>query len=105
LALWLLRIRHRRTEPHCPWQNGRVERFFGTPKAKLDGWSVDGGGQLALALADFCTWYNFVRPHQHLGGRTPAEAWSGIDPFAAAPRTASYFSAWDGILTGYYMRS
>ena len=33
---WALGIRHQRTEPHCPWQNGRVERFFGTLKASLD---------------------------------------------------------------------
>lgn len=78
--------------------------FFGTLKGKLDRWAVEGGEQLAFALADFRTWYNFVRPHQHLGARTPAEAWAGIDPYAVAPRAASYFSAWDGMLTGYYIR-
>jgi len=31
-ALLLLGIRHQRTDLHCPWQNGRVERFFGTLK-------------------------------------------------------------------------
>lgn len=46
-ALWVLGIRRQRTEPHRPWQNGRVERFVGTRQ-------------------------NHVRPHQHLGGRTPA---------------------------------
>ena len=104
LALWTLGIAHQRTEPHCPWQNGRVERFFGTLKEKLDRWQVDGCDQLALALGDFRVWYNHVRPHQHLGGRTPAEAWAGIDPYAAAPKSASYFSAWDGMLTGFYLR-
>jgi len=44
-----------------------------------------------------------VRPHQHLGGRTPAEAGVGIDPYAAAPKSIRYFSAWDGLLTGFYM--
>ncbi|MBE0617730.1 MAG: transposase family protein [Proteobacteria bacterium] len=104
LALWTLGIRHQRTDPHCPWQNGRVERFFGTLKEKLDCWQADGLDQLVLALGDFRDWYNHVRPHQHLGGRTPAEAWAGIDPYAAAPKSASYFSAWDGMLTGYYLR-
>ena len=103
-VLALLGIRHQRTEPHCPWQNGRVERFFGTLKGKLNGWAVDGLGQLELALGEFRAWYNHVRPHQHLGGRTPAEAWAGIDPYTAAPKAASYFSAWDGLLTGFYMR-
>lgn len=69
-----------------PWQNGRVERFFGTLKAKLNLWGVDSGEQLDLALGDFRDWYNHVRPHQHLGGRTPAEAWLRIDPYATAPK-------------------
>jgi len=29
-GLWCLRIRHQRTEIACPWQNGRIKRFFGT---------------------------------------------------------------------------
>jgi transposase InsO family protein len=103
-ALWLLGIRHQRTELHCPWQNGRVERFFGTLKEKLDCWQIDSLEQLTLALGDFRAWYNHVRPHQHLGGRTPAEAWARIDPYAAALKSASYFSARDGMLTGIRLR-
>jgi putative transposase len=103
-ALAILGIRHQRTELHCPWMNGRVERFFGTLKQKLDGWAVDGREQLDLALGDFRTWYNHVRPHQHLGGRTPFEAWQAIDPRAEPPREARYFSAWDGMLTDYWLR-
>jgi len=45
-----------------------------------------------------------VRPHQNLGGLTPAEAWSGIDPYAAAPKQAIWFEGWGGMLTGYYLR-
>jgi len=103
-VLWTLGIRHQRNEPHCPWQNGRVERFFGTLKERLDRWQVGGHDQLALALGDFRAWYNHVRPHQHLGGRTPAESWAGIDPLAATPTSVSYFSTWDGMLTGFYLR-
>jgi transposase InsO family protein len=103
-VLAMLGIRHQRTELHCPWQNGRVERFFGTLKEKLDFWAVDSREQLAHALIGFRAWYNHVRPHQHLGGRTPMEAWSGIDPYATAPRSIRHFSAWDGLLTGFYMR-
>lgn len=103
-VLFVLGIRHQRSEPHCPWQNGRVERFFGTLKGKLDRWAVASAEELTLALGDFRVWYNHVRPHQHLGGRTPAEAWCGIDPFGQTPRAARYFSAWDGMLTGVYLR-
>ena len=72
-TLALLGIRHQRIEPHCPWQNGRVERFFGTLKAKLDRWAVEGIEQLEPALDDFLDWYNHVRPHQHLGGQRPLD--------------------------------
>jgi len=104
VVLAILGIRHQRTDPHCPWQNGRIERFFGTLKQKLDCWSVDSVGQLDLALGDFRAWYNHVRPHQHLAGRTPFEAWRAIDPYAKPPKETRYFSAWDGMLTGFYMR-
>lgn len=103
-VLAVLGIRHQRTELHCPWMNGRVERFFGTVKGKLDRWSVDGADQLVLALGDFRTWYNHVRPHQHLDARTPFEAWRRIDPFREPPRAARFFTAWDGMLTGYWLR-
>ena len=43
-------------------------------------------------------WYNHVRPHQGLAGLSPAEAWNGDE----TPRTPyRFFSAWNGILTGY----
>ena len=81
LALLLLGIRHQRTDPGCPWQNGRVERFFGTLKARLDQLAVDSFEALNGALAEFRFFYNHVRPHQNLAGLTPAEAWAGAAPF------------------------
>ncbi len=42
LGLKKLGIRHQRTDPGCPWQNGRIERLFGTLKEKLDQWIVHG---------------------------------------------------------------
>ncbi len=76
-GLWLLGIRHQTTDLHCPWQNGRIERFFGTLKSKLDRWQVESLEQLTAALVPFRFWYNHVRPHQNLQGRTPAEVWAG----------------------------
>ena len=99
-----LGIRHQLTELHCPWQNGRVERFFGTLKEKLDRWTVASFAELQAALEDFGDWYNHVRPHQYLQARTPAEAWLRIDPWRDPIEQASYFSAWDGRLTGFYLR-
>lgn len=103
-ALWLLSIEHQRIDLACPWQNGRIERFFGTLKHKLNRWSVENREQLEESLRLFRAWYNHVRPHQHLQGRTPAEVWTGIDTDSWPPKGAIWFDAWDGLLTGYYIR-
>jgi transposase InsO family protein len=99
-ALWLLGIRHRRSMLHCPWQNGRIERFFGTFKAYADR-VVFNAKRLQAALDEFAFWYNSVRPHRHLGGRTPEEAWNNIEPYEQAPKICRKFSAWHGMLRGY----
>lgn len=103
LALRLLGIRHQTTELHCPWQNGRIERFFGTLKDKLDRWAVADAAALRASLVIFRAWYNHVRPHQHLQGLTPAEAWEGVD-LRRPPRRRLWFDAWDGLLQGEYLQ-
>jgi transposase InsO family protein len=105
LALHLLGIRHQRTEPGCPWQNGRVERFFRTLKEQLDRLGVQSVAALNTALGEFRFYYNYVRPHQHLAGRTPAEAWSGLNPYLVSVKNEYWFEAWDGLLQGYYLRT
>ncbi len=104
LGLKKLGIRHQLTDPGCPWQNGRIERLFGTLKDKLDNWIVTGIEQLNADLATFSHWYNHIRPHQNLDGRTPAEVWSGISPYAKPPKQEQWFEAWDGLLAGYCLR-
>ncbi len=104
LALATLGIRHQRTAPGCPWQNGRVERFFGTLKRSHDDLAVDSLDALNFALVEFRFYYNYVRPHQNLNGKTPAEAWAGVDPHAQRVKTEYWFEAWEGLLVGYYWR-
>lgn len=104
LALAALGIRHQRTDPGCPWQNGRIERFFGTLKNRLDQLAVASLEALTEALAEFRFFYNHVRPHQNLDGATPAEAWTAIDPYKAQVKGEHWFEAWDGLLQGYYLR-
>ena len=82
-GLWILGIRHQRTEPGCPWQNGRVERFIGTVKRALAAEPLADERDFTKALRDIRAWYNHDRPHDYLQGRTPAEVWAGIDVFAA----------------------
>lgn len=103
-ALLLLGIRHQRTDPGCPWQNGRIERFFGTLKQELDRLAVDSLEGLSGALGEFRFFYNHVRSHQNLAGRTPAEAWADVNPFGAEHKDEYWFEGWDGLLTGYYLR-
>lgn len=98
-ALGLLGVRLQTIDLHCPWQNGRIERFFGTLKQKLDAISVADGNELAFKLNAFRAWYNHARPHQHLLGRTPAEAWAGRGKSLGTPEQ---FSAWEGRLTGWF---
>jgi transposase InsO family protein len=98
-ALLFLGIRHQRTAPFAPWQNGRLERLFATFKSRILPWLEENGipDQLDPDLALFRAWYNHARPHQHLDGLTPALAWAGKAP-AGRPR---YLSEWNGLLTGF----
>ena len=99
-----LDIRHRLSKPGHPWQNGRVERLFLTLKEKLNRLVVSNFEALDQALVVFRGWYNEIRPHDHLGGATPLEAWRGIDPYKLTPKAVELFTAWGGLLTGYYLR-
>jgi putative transposase len=89
-----------------PWQNGRIERFFGTLKTALRQFSFGNTSTLGAFLADFNNWYNELRPHQNLGGMTPTEAWQGIDPFHAPrePNAVEFVEGWDGLLAGFRIR-
>ena len=104
LALFLLSISHQTTDLHCPWQNGRVERFFGTLKTSLEQLAVTSFDALNGALGEFHFFYNHVRSHQNLAGATPAEAWAGVNPRSARFKQEYWFEAWDGLLAGYYLR-
>ena len=103
-GLKLLGIRHQLTDPGCPWQNGRIEHLFGTLKQKLDQWQVTGIAQLNRDLDIFRYWYNHIRPHQNLNGKTPAEAWRGINLYNKPPKQEQWFEAWDGLLMGYELK-
>ena len=74
LALGLLGVHVQRTDVHCPWQSGCIERLFGTFRAALAKIVVANSDDLRMKLVEFRAGYNHARPHQHLGMRTPAEA-------------------------------
>jgi transposase InsO family protein len=109
-AVWFKRImrlagvRLSFTELASPWQNGRIERMFGTLKKALRGYAIADARHLDLSLAPFQFWHNAVRPHQHLGGRTPLRVWQGIDPYRRPPKRALWFEGWNGRLRGWMLR-
>jgi transposase InsO family protein len=67
-----LGARHVFIKPHCPWQNGKVERFNRTLQAE---WAYRQvfmtNSERFDALAPWLERYNFERPHSSLGGRPP----------------------------------
>jgi transposase InsO family protein len=97
-------VRLRFTELASPWQNGRIERLFGTLKAALRDHAIADALHLDPSLAQFRFWYNVVRPHQHLGERTPWQVWQGIDPYRRQPKRGLWFEGWNGRLRGWVLR-
>jgi len=98
-ALSMLGVTLQTTDPGCPWQNGRIGRFFGTFKAAIRRIVVQPEN-LPTRLMQFRAFYNFARTHQHLSGRTPAEAWSGGSRKAIGD--GEFMTAWRGVLNGWY---
>lgn len=100
LAFAFLGIRHQRIDPFCPWQNGGIERVFRTLKERLRlYWETAGSpDDVQHDLDTLRAWYNHARPHQSLNGLTPAMAWGGV---AESRKARRFFSAWDGVLTGW----
>ena len=63
--------------PHCPQQNGMVERLIRTLKEQCAHRHRFETQQHAMrVLNDWIQFYNFRRPHQALGMKTPAEAYA-----------------------------
>ena len=67
-----LGARHVLIRPHCPWQNGKVERLNRTLQVE---WAYrrvyTSNAQRTRALASWLRRYNTKRPHGSLGGRPP----------------------------------
>jgi len=69
-----LGIKHRYTRPYRPQTNGKVERFWRTLEDDLlHETTFDSIDHLKTELLEYLVYYNHYRPHQALGGKTPAE--------------------------------
>jgi transposase InsO family protein len=65
-------IKHRYIRPYRPQTNGKVERFWRTLKDDLiDGTYFESIDQFKEELIKYLLYYNQMRSHQSLGGKTP----------------------------------
>ena len=101
VALRYLGIRRNFTQLASPWQNGRIERFFGSFKVALKHFAIKDRSHLLVSLPTFQFWYNNVRTHQYLDGLTPTQAWRSIKPFEHSPKKVIWFQAWNQQLSGW----
>ena len=93
------------TQVCAPWQNGRIERLFGTLKPLLKQLAIPNQIALQAALIEFNLFYNHVRPHQNLNGLTPAEVWQGLTVIDLKRKSKPVLThALDGLMVGYYLR-
>ena len=64
--------KHKFIRPHCPWQNGKVERFNRTLQTEWAYRQVfESNDARSAALPDFLNRYNHHRRHHALGGHPP----------------------------------
>ena len=72
-AVAQLGAKHKFIKPHCPWQNGKVERFNRTLQSEWAYRQVfHSNPDRAAALAPWLEFYNTRRRHTALGGLPPA---------------------------------
>jgi transposase InsO family protein len=72
IAITQLGAAHKFIKPHCPWQNGKVERFNRTLQTEWAYRQVfDSNADRAGALAPWLELYNTRRRHSALGGLPP----------------------------------
>lgn len=63
--------------PHCPQQNGMVERVIRTLKEQCaHRQRFESQAHASRAISEWIHFYNHQRPHQALGMKTPAEAYA-----------------------------
>jgi transposase InsO family protein len=79
--VWLMKlgVKPIHGRPSHPQTQGKVERFHGTVKAELGAGLVQPTMEAArLVLEPFVSRYNWVRPHDALGGETPGSMYRAL---------------------------
>lgn len=71
-VLEMIGATHLTIRPHCPWQNGKVERFNRTLQTEWAYRQVFTTNQdRSQALPGWLHWYNYQRSHSSLAGHPP----------------------------------
>ena len=105
VALWLLNIKQETTQIASPWQNGKIERLFGTMKQSFRDLVFPTMLSLENGLKEFRFFYNHVRAHQNLDYNTPANAWDDKPiPNSKTHREILYYEGLCGNVAGFYYR-
>ena len=70
-------LTHRRIRPHCPEENGLIERAQRTFDEALDGQDFESYAEAQDAIARMIRWYNEERLHSAQGFLRPADYYHG----------------------------
>jgi transposase InsO family protein len=98
LSIWWLKlgIRLERSRPGCPQDNGRHERMHRTLKAETAQPPKANLAAQQRAFDEFRTEHNMERPHEALGGKTPAEVYApSLRNFPARLPEIAYAREWE----------
>ena len=68
---------HHRIRPHCPEENGVIERSFRTLRETLEGHELTNLPEAERVLARLVRWYNEERLHSALGYLPPVVVYRG----------------------------
>lgn len=102
-TLWLLGIKQQTTQIASPWQNGRIERLFGTMKQSFQDLVFPTSKSLQDGLKEFRFFYNHIRTHQNLQGRTPSETWDNKNMATSKThREILYYQGLCNNVSGFY---
>lgn len=100
--LWLAGIAHQRIDTCAPWQNGRIERLFGSLKPLLRQLTIPSRAVLQHALDELRLFHNHLQPHQNLAIRTPAETWNAKSAMPTrVAKPPELVQALNGLLVGF----
>ena len=104
-TLWLLDIKRQTTQIASPWQNGKIDRLFGTMKESFTDLVFPTTQSLEDGLKEFRFFYNHVRIHQNLDYNTPANVWDS-KPMSTSKthKEIVYYQGLCDNVAGFYYR-